>query len=105
VELYRVGQYSYTDTNDPRLALAFLSTDVNDVKRASGVTSCSFHHSYNMGIAVYATDGLKLERNVMADITGPAELMQIFFIFKKMQCKTQWVGGGTETRPSGWVVK
>ena len=68
VEFKRCGQLGYTESFDPRFALAFLGIDQNG--ESSYVNDSSFHDGYNTGIGVFRTNGLRVHNNVIHSTVG-----------------------------------
>ena len=62
-----MGQRGYTEEDDPRFALAFVSTREADADRPAFVVDCSFHDSYSSNLGVYDAEGVAIENNVFAD--------------------------------------
>ena len=68
VEFKGCGQKDFVEAFDPRYSLAFLST--GPATNVSYVKQCSFHDGYNIGIGVFATNGLVLSDNVLHRTLG-----------------------------------
>ena len=66
VEFSGCGQLGYTDSFDPRFALALLNIE------DSYVRSCSFHDGYNTAIGVFDSASVTLADNVIHNTVGPS---------------------------------
>ena len=68
VELSGCGQLGYTNTFDPRFALAVLNANGRD----SYVHSSSVHDGYNTGIGVFGSSDVQLLDNIIHNTVGSA---------------------------------
>ena len=68
VEFKGCGQLGYTESFDPRFALAFLNINPNG--ESSYVNDSSFHDGYNTGLGVFITNGMRLHNNVIHSTVG-----------------------------------
>ena len=69
VEFKHCGQLGYTDSFDPRFALAFLNQGPIS-NYSTYVQNSSFHDGYNTAIGVFGTRGLLLDNNVIHSTVG-----------------------------------
>lgn len=70
VEFYMVGQDGWSDSYDPRYALAFVSVHGTD----SRVINCSFNFVFSPGVGIFDSSGITLEGNVIYHTVGSGEL-------------------------------
>ena len=70
VEFRGCGQLGYTESFDPRFALAFLNLLLPSTP--SNVTECSFHGGFNTAIGVIDSNNILLEDNVIHGTVGPS---------------------------------
>ena len=71
VEFRHCGQLGYTDSFDPRFALAFLNRGPIS-GYSTYVQNSSFHDGYNTAIGVFGTNGILLENNIIHSTVGPS---------------------------------
>ena len=67
VEFKNMGQRGYTESDDPRFSLAFVSTDDADAEHPAYVLSCSFHQGWSTHIGVFDATGVVMSNNVIID--------------------------------------
>ena len=73
VEFKGCGQLGYTDTFDPRFALALVNLGtVFD----SYIRECSFHDGFNTGIGVFGTNSVEMTHNVIHSTVGPSMILE-----------------------------
>ena len=70
VEFSGCGQLGYTETFDPRFALAYLNVGRQIGTYASFVKSCSFHDGYNTAIGVFLSSNMIINDNVIHGTVG-----------------------------------
>ena len=68
VELKGCGQLGYTDTFDPRFALAVLNANGRD----SYVRRSSIYDGYNTGVGAFGSSGIEISDNVIHNTVGSA---------------------------------
>ena len=70
VEFYRSGQEGYTQENDPRFSLAYVSTGpVTDIK-PSYIKRTAFHHGFSPALALYGAHGVEIDDNIVHHTVG-----------------------------------
>ena len=74
VEFDGCGQIGYSESFDPRFALAFSSLGSTN----SYVRYSSIHDGYNVGIGVFGTNGMSLENNVIHSTVGESMIIEGF---------------------------
>ena len=72
VEFKGCGQIGFTDSYDPRFALAFLNTGR---QRNAYVRYCSFHDGYNTAVGLFGTDNMEIMGNVIHGTVGPSMIV------------------------------
>ena len=75
VEFSGCGQLGYTDSFDPRFALAFLNIGRQIGPYSSFVQSCSFHDGYNTAIGVFFSSNLVINDNVIHRTVGDSVII------------------------------
>ena len=75
VEFSGCGQLGYTDSFDPRFALAFLNIGRQIGPFSSFVQSCSFHDGYNTAIGVFFSSNLVINDNVIHGTVGDSVII------------------------------
>uniref|UniRef100_H2YFZ9 G8 domain-containing protein n=1 Tax=Ciona savignyi TaxID=51511 RepID=H2YFZ9_CIOSA len=65
VELLRAGQEGWTESYDPRFAIAYVRTGTVSPGRPSYVIACPIHDSYSTGIGVFGASGISITDNVV----------------------------------------
>ena len=66
VEFDFMGQRGYTENDDPRFTVSFVSTREASTDRPAYVSGCSFHNSYSTNIGVFDASRVTIHNNVMA---------------------------------------
>ena len=65
VEFENMGQRGYTEHDDPRFSIAFVSTlQASDIRPAV-VDGCAFNVGYNTHVGAFDADGVTINNNVM----------------------------------------
>ena len=73
MEFIRCGQLGWTDSYDPRYAIAYLDVGSIDDVHPSSLKSCTFNHGFSTAVGVFGTDGLVIEDNVIYHTVGAGE--------------------------------
>ena len=73
-----MGQRGYSDNNDPRFSVAFVSTDEASDDRPAIVQGCSFHNGYASNLAIEEANGVTIDNNVFANSYENCEYNSFF---------------------------
>ena len=72
VEFKGCGQLDFSESYDPRFALAFVNTGR---QRNAYVKHCSFHDGYNTALGLFGTDNMEITSNVIHGTVGPSMIV------------------------------
>ena len=107
VEFKGCGQLGYTDSFDPRFALAFLHLD--NPFTPSYVTECSFHDGFNTAIGIFDSSNIQVKHNVIHGTVGASMIVtgQRHHIAHNLASLSQFIGtyrGRNEPSNSLWTA-
>lgn len=74
VEFYRMGQYGWDASYDPRFSLSFVDTGTVSNIKPSYIKKSTFRDNFSPAIGLFGTTNLEVQDNIIHHTVGPGNV-------------------------------